>query len=60
MASHAKQGSYVVTTLVGFTAFPAGLMEGGGLGILIAIVGAGLLVFSVVGFFRIKSLPSTD
>ena len=60
MAANAKQGSYVVTTLVGFTAFPAGLAGGGGLGIVIAIVGIGLLVFSAVGFYRIKNLPSTN
>jgi hypothetical protein len=60
MAANAKQGTYVVTTLAGFTAFPAGLAGGGGLGVVVAIIGIGLLVFSAVGFYRIKSLPSTN
>ena len=56
MAANAQQGKYLGTTLVGFTAFPAGLYMGGGLGGIIAIVGLVLLVVSCVGFYRIKQL----
>ena len=44
MGANAKQGMYLGTTLVGFTSFVAGLHSGGGLGIVFAIVGAGLAV----------------
>jgi hypothetical protein len=60
MAAVRQQGTYLTTTLIGFTAFPAGLVEGGGLGILVAIVGAGLLIFSAVGFYRIKGLAPSS
>lgn len=56
MAANAKQGTYLLTTLVGFTTFPAGLVEGGGLGIVVAVVGLALLAYSAVGFYRIKGL----
>jgi hypothetical protein len=56
MAANSKQGSYVALTLVGFTAFPAGVIEGGALGMLIAVVGVALLAFSAFGFYRIKSV----
>ena len=56
MAANAKQGTYLATTLVGFTAFPAGLVEGGGLGIVVAVVGLALLAYSAAGFYRIKSI----
>ena len=56
MAANAQQGKYLGTTLVGFTAFPAGLYMGGGLGGIVAIVGLVLLVISAVGFYRIKEL----
>lgn len=56
MASNAKQGTYLGTTLTGFTAFVAGLHSGGGLGIVIAIVGAGLLFVSAAGFYKIKTV----
>ena len=55
MAASAKQGTYLCTTLTGFTAFVAGLHGGGGLGIVIAIVGAALLVVSAAGFYKIKT-----
>jgi len=54
MAANSKQGSYLGTMLVGFTAFPAGLYVGGGMGIVVAIAGLLLLVISAVGFYRIK------
>jgi hypothetical protein len=58
MAANAQQGKYLGTTLMGFTAFPAGLYMGGGLGGVTAIVGLVLLVVSCVGFYRIKQLES--
>ncbi len=59
MAANSKHGTYLLTTLTGFTAFPAGLYAGGGLGILVAIVGAGLLLYSAFGFYKIKRLEPT-
>jgi hypothetical protein len=56
MAATRQQGTYLTTTLIGFTAFPAGLAEGGGMGTVVAIVGAALLIYSAVGFYRIKGL----
>ena len=56
MAAVRQQGTYLGTTLTGFTAFVAGLYGGGGVGILVAIVGAALLMYSAVGFYRTKSL----
>jgi hypothetical protein len=60
MAATRQQGTYLTTTLVGFTAFPAGIVEGGGLGALVAIVGAALLIYSAVGFYRIKGLAPSS
>lgn len=60
MAANRQQGSYLATTLIGFTAFPAGLAVGGGKGILTAIVGLALLVLSGVGFYRIKGATSSN
>ncbi|HUM04433.1 MAG TPA: hypothetical protein VLT90_03170 [Terriglobales bacterium] len=56
MAAVRQQGTYLGTSLTGFTAFTAGLYSGGGLGALIAVVGAGLLLYSGFGFYRIKSV----
>lgn len=56
MAANAKQGTYLGTTLVGFTAFVAGLHNGGGIGVVFAIVGAGLLLLSAAGFYKIKTI----
>jgi hypothetical protein len=56
MAANAKQGTYLGTTLTGFTALVAGLYVGGGIGIVVAIVGAGLLVVSAAGFYKIKTI----
>jgi hypothetical protein len=56
MAANAKQGTYLSTTLIGFTSFVAGLHSGGGLGIVFAIVGAGLLFASAAGFYKIKAV----
>lgn len=60
MAATPQQGTYLGTALVGFTAFPAGLVAGGGWGVLIAVVGLGLLLYSAVGLYRIKGLESTN
>jgi hypothetical protein len=60
MAAIRQQGTYLGTTLVGFTAFPAGLVTGGGLGMIVAIVGVGLLIYSAIGFLRIKHLESAS
>jgi hypothetical protein len=56
MPANSKQGTYLGTTLAGFTALPAGLYTGGGLGIVVAIAGAGLLLFSAAGFYKIKGI----
>jgi hypothetical protein len=56
MGASAKQGTYLGTTLVGFTAFAAGLYNGGSLGIVIAVVGAALLIVSGYGFHKIKTV----
>jgi hypothetical protein len=55
MAATSQQGTYLGTTLTGFTAFTAGLYKGGGLGIVIAIVGVALLLLSAAGFYKIKN-----
>lgn len=56
MAATRQQGTYLGTTLIGFTAFTAGLYNGGGLGMLVAVLGAGLLLYSAFGFYRIKAV----
>ncbi len=57
MAANRQQGTCLGTTLVGFTAFPAGIAMGGAKGVLTAIVGLVLLAISAVGFYRAKSAP---
>jgi len=56
MAAIRQQGTYLGTTLTGFTAFVGGLYAGGGRGILVAVLGAGLLLYSAVGLYRTKSI----
>jgi hypothetical protein len=56
MAANAQQGTYLGTSLAGFTAYVAGRVTGGGMGMLIAVVGLVLLIFSAAGFYRVKSL----
>ncbi|HUK24043.1 MAG TPA: hypothetical protein VLV49_05645 [Terriglobales bacterium] len=60
MAATKQQGTYLTTTLIGFTAFPAGLVEGGGMGIVVALAGIALLIYSAVGFYRIKGLAPSS
>jgi hypothetical protein len=55
MAANAKQGTYLGMTLTGFTAFTAGLYWGG-VGIVVTILGAALLLASAAGFYKIKSV----
>jgi len=55
MASVRQEGTYLGSTLAGFTAFGAGLYNGGGLGTLVTLVGAALLVYAAAGFFRLKA-----
>lgn len=56
MAANRQQGTYLTEFLVGFTALPAGLVMGGGLGVVVAIVGAAALLHSCFGFYKIKKL----
>jgi hypothetical protein len=56
MAANAQQGTYLGTTLAGFTAYVAGRVAGGGMGMLIALVGLVLLILSAAGFYRAKSI----
>jgi hypothetical protein len=56
MAANAQQGTYLGTTLTGFTALTAGLVAKGGVGIVAALAGLVLLVFSAAGFYKIKGL----
>ena len=56
MAATRQQGTYLGTTLTGFTAVTAGIYTGGGVGTLIAVVGGALLLYSAFGFYKIKSL----
>jgi hypothetical protein len=59
MAANAQQGISLVTLLVGFTTFFAGIAAKESypvIGVLAAIIGAVLLIASAYGFYRIKSL----
>jgi hypothetical protein len=56
MPANSQQGTYLGTSLAGFTALTAGLVVKGGIGILVALVGAVLLLVSAAGFYKIKSL----
>jgi hypothetical protein len=55
MAATRQQGTYLGTTLTGFTALVGGLYGGGALGVVITVVGAALLLYSGVGFYRAKA-----
>ena len=56
MAAKAQQGTYLGTTLAGFTAYVGGRVAGGGMGMLIALAGLVLLILSAAGFYRAKSV----
>ena len=60
MAANRQQGTYLGTTLAGFTALPAGLAWGGGKGMLVAVVGAALLALSAFGLYREKNASSVN
>jgi len=55
MAATPQQGTFLGTTLAGFTAFTAGLA---GMGVLVTLVGLALLVVSAAGLYRAKSTES--
>ncbi len=56
MAANSQQGTYLATTLAGFTAYVAGRVIQGGIGALVALVGLALLIISAAGFYKIKSV----
>jgi hypothetical protein len=56
MAANSQQGTYLATALTGFTAYVAGRVVQGGIGILVALVGVALLIVSAAGFYKAKSL----
>jgi 4-amino-4-deoxy-L-arabinose transferase-like glycosyltransferase len=56
MAANTQQGTYLATTLTGFTALTGGLVAKGSIGILVALVGLVLLIASAAGFRKIKDL----
>jgi hypothetical protein len=61
MAANAQQGTYLGTTLAGFTALVAGLVTTSastGVGWLIAVTGIALLGFSTAGFLKLKQLEA--
>ena len=55
MAATRQQGTYLATTLTGFTALVGGLY-GGGAWMVVSAVGAALLLYSGFGFYRAKSM----
>ena len=55
MASVRQEGTYLGSTLAGFTAFVAGLYNGGGLGTVVTLAGVALLVYASAGFYRLKA-----
>jgi hypothetical protein len=55
MAATRQQGTYLATTLTGFTALVGGLY-GGGAWMVVSAVGAALLLYSGFGFYRTKSM----
>ena len=56
MAANSQQGTYLATALTGFTAYVAGRVVGGGIGLLVALVGLILVIVSAAGFHKIKDL----
>ena len=61
MAATQQQGTYLGTTLTGFTATVAGLVTTSthsALGWLVTISGLALLGFSTFGFMRLKQLEA--
>jgi hypothetical protein len=63
VAANSKQGSYLAIFLIGFTAFPAGLVvwsSSTGLGLVLVLAGLALMLFSLAGFRRIKPLEFSE
>jgi hypothetical protein len=56
MAANSQQGTYLATALTGFTAYVAGRVVQGGIGIVVALVGLVLVIVSAAGFHKIKDL----
>jgi hypothetical protein len=56
MAANSQQGTYLATALTGFTAYVAGRVVQGGIGIVIALTGLLLLIVSAAGFHKVKDL----
>jgi hypothetical protein len=56
MPANSQQGTYLATTLTGFTSLVGGLVAKGTIGVLVAIVGAVLLIASAAGFYKTKEL----
>ena len=56
MAANSQQGTYLATTLTGFTALTGGLVSQGAIAIVVALVGLILLIVSAAGFHKIKDL----
>ena len=56
MGANAQQGTYLGTTLTGFTALTGGLVAGGPIGIVVGLVGLVLLIVSAAGFHKVKDL----
>jgi len=55
MAASSQQGTYLATTLAGFTALVAGMA---GLGVVVVLVGLVLLIVSAAGFYKAKGTQS--
>jgi hypothetical protein len=61
MAANSQQGTYIGTTLTGFTALVAGLVTTSthsGSGWLVTFTGLALLGISTVGFVKLKALEA--
>jgi len=56
MAANSQQGTYLATALTGFTAYVAGRVVQGGIGVVIALTGLLLLIVSAAGFHKVKDL----
>ena len=56
MAANSQQGTYMATALAGFTAYVAGRVVQGGIGLVVALAGLALVIVSVAGFRKIRSL----
>lgn len=57
-----QEGTYLGTTLAGFTGLAASLVireSHSAVGVVGALIGFGLLVYSGIGFYRIKNIELT-